>query len=159
MTSKKVIDSFTINSGYPFLSNFHPSTIYVDGKSYKTVEHAYQAHKTLDENVREVIRNSHSPAEAKKLGRTVQLRQDWDEVKIDLMKSFIKKKFENPFLKHQILLTGDAELIYGNTWNDKFWGVCRGSGQNLLGKILVEIREHCKKEIIEENQYDVANKL
>jgi hypothetical protein len=140
MNDKKVIESFTLAAGYGFLSNFHPSTIFVEGKSYKTVEHAYQSHKTLDESSRDLIRRCSSPAEAKKLGRGVTIRPDWDEVKIDLMRNFIRKKFENPFLRPLLLSTGDAELVYGNTWNDKFWGVCRGSGLNWLGKILMEVR-------------------
>jgi ribA/ribD-fused uncharacterized protein len=143
--NKKVIDSFTKASGYGFLSNFHPSTIYVDGKSYPTVEHAIQAHKTTDEKSRDLIRRASSPGEAKKLGRAVQLRTDWEEVKVDLMRSFVRKKFENPFLRPLLLQTEDAELIEGNTWNDRFWGVCRGSGQNWLGKILMEVRDEIRR--------------
>lgn len=145
MSDRKIIDSFTIVNGHEFLSNFHPSTIYIDGKSYKTVEHAYQAHKTLNESSRELIRLSKSPSDAKKLGRGVEIRPDWDAIKIDLMKSFIRKKFENPFLRPMLIETGDAELVYGNTWNDRFWGVCRGSGLNWLGKILMEVREEIEQ--------------
>jgi N-glycosidase YbiA len=140
MSDKKVIDSFTTAAGYGFLSNFHPSTIYVNGKSYPTVEHAIQAHKTLDETSHDLIRRAKTPGEAKKLGRAVLLRPDWEEVKVDLMRDFVRKKFENPFLRPLLVATGDAELIEGNTWNDRFWGVCRGSGLNWLGKILMEIR-------------------
>jgi hypothetical protein len=140
MSDKKVIDSFTTAAGYGFLSNFHPSTIYVNGKSYPTVEHAIQAHKTLDETSHDLIRRAKTPGEAKKLGRAVILRPDWEEVKVDLMRDFVRKKFENPFLRPLLVATGDAELIEGNTWNDRFWGVCRGSGLNWLGKILMEIR-------------------
>ena len=142
MSDKKlVIESFTTLAGYAFLSNFYPSTIYVDGKPYKTVEHAYQSYKTLDESSRDLIRRASSPAEAKKLGRALVLRPDWDVVKVDLMRSFIRKKFENPFLEPLLISTGSAELVYGNTWNDRFWGVCRGTGLNWLGKILMEVRE------------------
>jgi len=73
MTDRKIIDSFTLASGYAFLSNFHPSTIWVEGKSYPTVEHAYQAHKTLNEESRELIRKAKDPAIAKKLGRGVEM--------------------------------------------------------------------------------------
>ncbi len=142
---KKVIDSFTIAAGHAFLSNFHPSTITVEGKKYATIEHAYQAYKTLDESSRDLIRKSKSPADAKKLGRGVQMRPDWDEVKVDLMRGFVRKKFESPFLAHELLGTGDAELVYGNTWNDKFWGVCRGTGLNWLGRILMETRDELRR--------------
>lgn len=140
MAQKKIIESFTLAAGYGFLSNFHTSTIYIDGKPYPSVEHAYQASKTLNEDTREVIRNAKSPGEAKKLGKCVQLRPDWDSVKVDLMRQFLRQKFESPFLRHQLLETGDADLVYGNTWNDRFWGVCRGGGNNWLGKLLMELR-------------------
>ena len=145
MTQQKIIESFTLASGYGFLSNFHSSTVYIDKKPYPTVEHAYQASKTLDESVRETIRKAKTPGEAKKLGRCVILRPDWDVVKVDLMRDFIRQKFDSPFLRHQLLQTGDADLVYGNTWNDRFWGVCRGSGLNWLGKILTELREEFRK--------------
>ena len=144
MTNRKIIDSFTLASGYAFLSNFHPSTIWIGGKSYPTVEHAYQSHKTLNEDSRELIRTAKDPAIAKKLGRGVEMRPDWDVVKEGLMRDFIREKFGSPFLADQLLATGEAELIHGNTWNDRVWGVCRGSGENLLGKILMEVRQELK---------------
>lgn len=150
MTDRIIIDSFTIASGHEFLSNFYPSTIYVDGRAYKTVEHAYQAHKTLNEDSRDLIRRSSSPAEAKKLGRCVPMRPDWDEVKVSLMRDFIRKKFENPFLEPMLLQTGESQLIYGNTWNDRFWGVCRGAGENWLGKILMEVREEIRQRSLDQ---------
>lgn len=150
MKNKKIINNFTIASGYSFLSNYYPSTIWVDSKSWPTVEHAYQAYKTLDENAREVIRTSKNPAIAKKIGKSVILRSDWDLIKKDLMRDFIRKKFESPFLADLLLKTEDAELIHENSWNDRVWGVCRGEGQNLLGKILMEVREEirsCKGDV------------
>lgn len=139
-----IIDDFSPRLKNGFLSNFYVSTIYVDKKPFPTVEHAYQSYKTLDESARELIRKSKTPADAKKLGRCVALRPDWDNVKISLMKSFLKQKFENPFLSHKLLETGDAELIHKNTWNDRFWGVCRGVGENWLGRLLMEVREELK---------------
>lgn len=145
------ITKFNKETGYGFLSNFHTGTIYVEGLAYPSVEHAYQAYKTLDVASRELIRKSKSPAEAKKLGRCLPLREDWDSVKIDLMREFIKKKFENPFLRPLLLATGDAELVNDNTWNDTFFGVCRGVGQNWLGIILMEERERIRKDEGDEN--------
>jgi N-glycosidase YbiA len=127
-----------------FLSNFHHSTFSFNGKLWKTVEHCYQAHKTLDENQRELIRNAATPAEAKKLGQLVLMREDWDIIKLDLMKQLVHLKFENVFLQYQLLQTGDQELIEGNLWNDTFFGVCRGKGQNHLGKILMNERQLIK---------------
>jgi len=145
--SNNEIKSFTLGAGHGFLSNYHPSTIYIDKRPYPTVEHAYQASKTMDENARELIRKAPGPKEAKKLGRCLQLREDWEEIKITLMKDFLKQKFESPFLADQLIKTGSAKLINENTWNDKFWGVCRGSGQNWLGKLLMEIREHLRLDL------------
>jgi len=108
------------------------------------VEHAYQAHKTLNEDSREMIRNAKDPSIAKKLGRGVEMRPDWEVVREGLMRDFIRKKFESPFLADQLLKTGDSELVFGNTWNDRVWGVCRGTGSNLLGKILMEVRQELK---------------
>lgn len=146
MTSKKTIDRFTKESGYDFLSNFYRSTIKFEGKLYSTVEHAYQASKSTDESVREFIRAAKTPAEAKKLGQAIQVRSDWHDVRTDIMRKLIREKFENPFLRPLLLSTEDAELILNNNWNDKFWGVCRGVGENWLGKILQEERERIKSE-------------
>lgn len=139
-----IIDKFNKESYYGFLSNFHPSTIYIDGVSYSSVEHAYQAHKTLDISSRDIIRSAKTSAEAKKLGRCLMLRSDWEDVRLDLLRSFIKQKFENPFLRPQLLATGDAELINGNTYSDTFLGVCKGVGQNWLGKLLMEERNRIR---------------
>ena len=95
----------------------------------------------MDENIRDIIRRAATPAEAKKLGRCIQIRPDWDSVKLELMRDFIKKKFENPFLRPRLLSTSNAELVYNNTWNDTFWGICRGTGSNWLGKIIMDERD------------------
>lgn len=150
--TKKIIDNFTVANGHGFLSNFHPSTFVYEGKTYRTVEHAYQCHKTLDEESRELIRKSRTPAEAKKLGRCLTLRPDWLEVRIPLMRDFIRKKFENPLLMSLLLGTGDAELVHGNVWNDRFWGVCRGTGENWLGVILMDVRKDLVEFSREENK-------
>lgn len=141
MSSPDIIDDFSPKLKYGFLSNFYPSTIYIDKKPFATVEHAYQAHKTIDESSRELIRKAKTPQDAKKLGRCVQLRPDWEEVKLPLMRSYLKQKFENPFLLHLLIDTGTAQLVHNNSWNDRYWGVCKGVGQNWLGRLLMEIRE------------------
>ena len=138
------ITRFTQENGFGFLSNFHTSTIYIDGKSYPTVEHAIQAHKTTDPETREIIRKANSPGQAKNLGHAIPMRNDWMEVRIPLMRQFLRKKFENPFLRPLLLGTGDAELINENSYNDRFWGICRGIGENWLGKLLMEVREELK---------------
>lgn len=135
---------------YAFLSNFFPSTIRYNGKTWKTVEHAYAAAKTFDENQQEMIRNTTNVAQAKRLGRSVTLRKDWDDVKLSIMEELLVLKFSNPLLRPMLLATGDAELIEGNNWNDYFWGVCRGKGQNHLGKLLMKIRNNIREETTKE---------
>lgn len=86
-----------------------------------------------------------NPSQAKKLGRSVSLRPDWEDIKIDIMYNICKAKFtQNETLKTNLLKTGDATLIEGNTWGDKIWGQVNGVGENNLGKILMRIREELK---------------
>jgi ribA/ribD-fused uncharacterized protein len=136
------IDSFF--GKYRFLSNFFPSPIVYDKIYYPTVEHAFQAQKTLDIVGRKRISLAASAADAKHMGKLVDLRKDWETVKLEVMEKCLRLKFEHEQLKQQLLDTGDAELIEGNTWNDTFWGVCGGVGLNHLGKLLMKIREELK---------------
>lgn len=138
------IIGFNKKNGTDFLSNFYPSTIKYQGFFYQTVEHAYQASKTVDEKSREIIRKSKNPMDAKKLGRALVLRDDWDDVKISIMKELIEEKFQNPFLMYMLIDTCDYQLINENRWNDRFWGMTNGIGENWLGKILEEVRQKIK---------------
>ena len=139
------IDSFS--DEFHFLSNFHTSYILYDGIVWPTVEHAYQAMKTLDENQRMNILEANSPSEAKKLGRCVTMRVDWDDIKLEIMEELVREKFESkPKLAEKLLATEDIEIVEGNTWGDKFWGVCNGEGENHLGKILMKIRDEIKED-------------
>lgn len=133
------IESF--QGEYRFLSNFWHVYVRYDGELYPTVEHAYQAAKTLNPEFRKAIAYA-TTGEAKRMGRQVPMRPDWDSIKIDVMRDLLRQKFtEEPELRELLLATGDAELIEGNTWGDYFWGVCNGEGQNNLGKLLMEIRD------------------
>lgn len=130
---------------YRFLSNFHPCLIDFEGKIYNSVEHAYQAAKTRDENTRDLIRASATSGTAKRLGQRLTLRKDWEDIKIDIMRDLVRKKFNLVTLKSALLLTGNEELVEGNWWGDRFWGQSPlGQGKNWLGKILMEIREELK---------------
>lgn len=125
---------------FRFLSNFVPASVMLDGVRYATVEHAFQAAKTLDPKERELFQNI-NPAEAKKRGRQVKIREDWEKVKISVMRDLLKQKFSKGMYKEKLVATGNQELVEGNYWGDVFWGVCRGEGQNNLGKLLMEIRD------------------
>lgn len=136
-----VINSF--RGEYEFLSNFSPSALVVDGELFPSIEHAFQAAKTDDPNLKTQIRTAVSAREAKKLGRTVVLVSDWDQKRLDVMATLIKQKFtEHLDLKLRLLLTGHKELIEGNTWKDRYWGQTQdGVGENNLGKILMAVRD------------------
>src|SRR3990167_5099554 len=130
-----MIDSFT--GEYRFLSIFWPAHVVYQGWIFPTVEHAYQAAKSNDPAVWARMANVVKPGEAKRYGREIIIRKDWDAVKIHIMTDLVRQKFSHPGLRHLLLKTGDQELIEGNHWNDRFWGVCRGGGRNELGKILM----------------------
>ena len=134
---------------YRFLSNFHTHPeilIYIDDLlggeiGCISVENAFQALKTLDPLQRAIIAQAATPGAAKKLGKTANLRPDWEEIKIDSMLALLYQKFSHPFYRDLLVATGNAELIEDNSWNDTFWGVCNGVGQNILGKLLMKIRK------------------
>ena len=132
------IDSF--QGEYRFLSNFWYVSVLLDGVDYRSVEHAYMAAKTLDQSLRNQIRSFDKPGDVKRFCRTIKLRDDWEEVKFSIMLGLVRQKFSKEPLKSKLLEAGDAELIEGNTWGDVYWGVCRGKGQNNLGKILMQVR-------------------
>jgi N-glycosidase YbiA len=139
------IDSFS--GRYRFLSNFFPCSVEYEGMPYPSTEHAYQAAKTTSSGLRFVLFTHGTPGEAKKRGRGVPLRPDWEQIKLSVMLELLRKKFSNPELRDMLLATGDAELIEGNTWGDRFWGVCNGVGENHLGKLLMQVREEKRKEL------------
>lgn len=129
------------SGGNHFLSNFHPSPVTMDGVIYPTVEHAYQAAKTIDHAEREVIRTSPGPGMAKKLGRHVTVRPDWETTKIAVMTELVYQKFTNDArLANKLIATDGFTLVEGNWWGDVFWGVCKGKGSNHLGHILMAVR-------------------
>lgn len=129
---------------YAFLSNFYSSPITISGINFPTVEHAFQALKTIDAEERKKIAVAATPGQAKRLGRKVQLRQDWEEVKENVMYICLKAKFDIPELREKLLATGESELIEGNWWGDTYWGVCNGIGQNRLGQLLMRLRTELK---------------
>lgn len=125
---------------YRYLSNFHLAPVVYEGITYPSTEAAFQAAKTHDKVERQRIANLPTPGLAKKAGRLVKMRRDWDSVRISVMEEVCWDKFSrHPDLRALLLSTGDAYLEETNTWNDKFWGVC-GTGENNLGKILMRIR-------------------
>lgn len=132
---------------YGFLSNFYPCSIKCHGREYSTLEHAYQAYKTLNPLERDKIMRASTPGHAKRLGRRVSLRTDWEKVKVEVMYDLLKRKFaRGTDLAVALVETEDAELEEGNWWGDTFWGTHYGKGENMLGKLLMRVR----KELMEE---------
>lgn len=131
---------------YLFLSNFYSCTIVYNGRFYKSAEAAFQAQKTTSEKERQRFTNL-SASEAKKLGQSLRLRQDWDRNKVSIMEEIVKAKFLlNKDLGEQLLATGNAHLQEMNTWGDTFWGTdMNGIGENHLGQILMRVREILQK--------------
>jgi ribA/ribD-fused uncharacterized protein len=132
---------------YRFLSNFEtsPHGIPYEGLAYPTVEHAYQAAKTLNQAQRVRICNLPTPGQAKRAGRHLDLREDWEEVKVSVMRTLLEEKFTDPGHRMKLLETGDAVLVEGNTWGDTFWGVCEGKGKNVLGRLLMALRSKLRE--------------
>lgn len=151
----KVINSFV--GKYRFLSNFYMHPIKYAELVFPSNEHGFQAMKANDLSQRihfqiqaflpyiEVNGKSEQLKQmtcnaAKRAGRNLVLRPDWEQIKIVVMMDLCKIKFQDPYLRKLLLETEDAELIEGNWWHDTFWGVCNGIGRNELGKILMAIR-------------------
>ena len=135
---------------FAFLSNFYPSLIFDGNIWFPTVEHYFQAAKTTNMEEYISIAFIETPGKAKRFGKKVTLRPDWEEVKDQVMLDALRKKFEIPALREKLLATGDEELVEGNTWHDNTWGNCSCErcknieGQNKLGKLLMQVREEIK---------------
>ncbi len=137
--SGQAIDSFS--GDYRFLSNFYPVEVEFEGQVYASTEHAYQAAKFefAFRTPFQVI--SCTAGQAKKLGQTAPLPANWETRKVEVMRALIKEKFyPGTILAKRLLKTINSELIEGNTWGDTFWGVCKGHGKNMLGRLLQERR-------------------
>lgn len=143
-SSPSLIDSF--DGEYDFLSNFYNCPVTYKGIRYRNSEAAFQAQKITDVYTQVRDYADATASEAKKLGRKCTLRPDWDDIRVAEMKAIVLEKFlQNYRLEKRLLDTGDAILIEGNWWNDKFWGVCKGEGCNMLGLILMEVRDYINK--------------
>lgn len=125
-----------------FLSNFWLTSIHYDGIYYPSSEHAFQAAKFLDKEVKVKIASYKTPKEAKKAGKIFKpLREDWEQVKDRVMQEIVMIKFSNRELMKKLLDTGSQKLIEENTWGDQYWGICNNQGKNKLGEILMIVRD------------------
>lgn len=136
---------YAFSGPYAFLSNFWPVSVELDGIAYQSVEHGYQAAKSTDPEAREAIRTARTPSLAKRLGRRLALRPDWNAVRLSIMADLLEQKFSRPALRLALLQTGATEIVEGNRWHDTWWGRCYcdrcgGRGHNHLGRLLMALR-------------------
>ncbi len=129
------------SGAHRWLSNFWPCVITAkDGTVFPSTEHAYQAAKCLHREDWPRFTGG-SAAQAKRSGRLITMRPDWDQIKVTVMQRLIAQKFATGSeLADKLLATEDQELIEGNTWGDTFWGICNGQGLNTLGQLLMQQR-------------------
>ena len=152
MQTSNKINAF--RSDYYFLSNFYECPVTYEGITYQNNEAAFQAQKCKEYEDRKMF-STLNASEAKRLGRRVHLRSDWEQIKIKIMKEVVTAKFkQHPELMEKLIETYPAYLEEGNTWGDKIWGTVDGKGANNLGKILMETREELMNQ---ERQYDLSN--
>ena len=129
------------------LDNFAHSPIDMPGIGRcDTVEHAFQAAKATNRRARERIRTAGGPGMAKMIGKDPALtrrRRDWERVRFAVMRTALEVKFStHPDLLALLRSTGDRLIEEGNTWDDRVWGVVNGTGQNWLGRMLMDIRDN-----------------
>ena len=139
-----MIDCF--DGEFAFLSNFYEHPIQYQGIVYPTNEHFFQAMKSVKEDERKMIAAAPTPGKAKRLGRAITLRSDWEIIKYDIMLLGLRLKFCDKELREKLRKTGDEILIEGNTWHDNTWGdcscerCCTTRGRNELGRLLMQVR-------------------
>ena len=135
-----IINSF--RGDYYFLSNMYPCSIKCNGLTFSSAESLFHAFKDPASFERFASLDGYS---AKREGRKVTLRKNWNEFRLGIMRKIVRAKFmQNKDLALKLLATGDDILIEGNNWNDTFWGYCNGKGENHLGIILMDIRDELK---------------
>lgn len=131
---------------YGCFSNFSPHTVELDGETYATSEHYYQAMKAKNRKDHDYIASAPTPHEARKRGQACELRDGWDEMKDNVMRVVVQTKFtQHPDLAEILLATEDKEIIEWAPW-DEYWGNGKyGNGKNKLGVILMEVRDILKQ--------------
>lgn len=151
----KMIHGF--DNKYSFLSNFYACQVEYEGITYPTSEHAFQAAKSLDPDIRKWIAAASTPGQAKRRGRSIELRSDWEEIKDQVMLDIVREKFKNEDMRARLLMTigeGYDGFCEDNYWHDNYWGNCNCErcknieGKNMLGKILMDVANEIIEEII-----------
>lgn len=134
----------SFRGAYEFLGNGYRCPIVLDAGVGWSVEHAYQALKTLDRKERAWIlaaEKAFGDDGAKKRGRAATLRSGWEDVKDDVMLFCLRQKFSQAGMAAALLRTGYMHLEEGNYWGDRYWGTVDGVGENRLGELLMQVRQ------------------
>lgn len=123
------------------MTNYYRSPIYIYNRWWRNVEAAYQSQKFSDQEAVDKIWKATTAKEARELGQVPGCRPDWDGMKYSVMKECVLAKFlQNQVLREHLLNTGDEDIVEDSPI-DIYWGCgADGTGQNNLGKILVEVR-------------------
>ncbi len=140
---------YKVSDPYGCFSNFSLHSVHLQGHSWPTSEHFYQAQKYhgIDQALCDQIRQTSTPEEAAALGRgsSVAVRNDWDHIKPQIMYTVVREKFTTHADIQAILLATDEELIVEDSPRDAYWGCgLDGKGQNQLGKILMQVRQEIR---------------
>jgi ribA/ribD-fused uncharacterized protein len=141
---------YSTNDKFGEFSNFSKYGIEMDGVWWKTTEHYFQAQKFSDEDYKELIRNAPDPKTAANLGRSREfpLRPDWETIKDDVMRKAVLKKFQTHESLQRLLLSTGSEPLIEAAPGDYYWGCgADGSGKNMLGKILEEVRDQLRRAV------------
>jgi len=137
---------------YGFLSNMYSCKVEYNGCVYPCAETAFQVAKCANPSDEDLFLTNYGYVNgfmARKIGRSVKLRNDWEKQKPWIMLDIIRAKFSEPSLRAALLATGNERLVEENTWGDRYWGVCNGEGQNMLGRILMHVRKEFQQESLE----------
>lgn len=138
------IGFFTSRGPFGFLSNFYSSRLVIDGLEYPTVEHYYQSQKGRFSTIKWWIRNAPSPFLAMRAGRSLrpgrEFVDNWEDKRVQIMLKGLREKFRIPALRARLLETGDLP-IHEESPTDRFWGSWGGKGEDMLGKLLMQVRE------------------
>lgn len=149
----ETINFYSVGEDFGCFSNFAPYPVKMGKKTWPTSEHYFQAQKFEDEQYQEKIRENKSPMIAARLGRSrkVKIRREWESMKVGVMRDVVLAKFsQHSELRETLLSTGDAKLVE-HTTNDSYWGDGGdGSGKNMLGQILMQVRERLRTQVLKE---------
>ena len=136
---------FELAGKWAALHDYALSPVKLDGVEYQTVRHAYEAAKTMNEEQRAVVAHAATPGIAEQLGRyNVDVRPDWEDVRLSILADLLRQKFSGRTLKALLLETGDEEIVYMNG-DDLFLGSRYGTGENHMGRLMMELRESLRK--------------